>query len=358
MRRIVLEAREPLVTFSTNDSHIFSLCKNSREQKELCLNSLNVGYSISKIDKNRVYECYLKVNPKNHIQYKDRPKEIFDNKNVFVEYIFNCLNRGVYLILDLDVSNVNEYRKLNNGVKIHSPLVTGVDSKRNLIELSDFFDFKRYEKKWIDIDSVYKGYKVFNTYFEEYPIPDRDEWIRTTSHLTYIKSEFNYKKIFKENLVEYISGTAERKHGCTSDYHLVVQRLNSIIQNYDVSQKIPILEEMGSGISFYDFFRKQIKETDFSSSYNLVQSALLLNKHLFILKKCIYFIQEEGNINLHLDKCMDVIEINANFLKFFCMKLYFSSRDTKSYKVSELFKLINTIEGLEIKLIKKIIEIL
>jgi len=351
VKNIILPCGRPFVSFSTNDGHLFCLAANNKLQENMfCLNSLDMGYSITRTKYGDVYDTYLKVKQDNVINHNEIEKEILGNTKKFGEFIFNKLSEQQYLILDLDVSKIINYNT-DKQVTLHSPIVTGINLENQTILLGDFFDFKHYDVQWVSLNEAYEAYEIIENYLKVFPREGDDEWIRTTSLIQYneLKLQIRLDGVISD-IQTYLSSEKISFHTeQISAFHLVSSRIKGENDIHEVTE----LLEVGSGVSYYNFLktytRKEFKKRD----YKTVQSASLLVTHFKILKKSVNFMIKEFFLENSEEEPIDEMIKYAKQLEAYFLKNYIHGSDND--KIEKCLLLIDVIQKLELDFLSKLI---
>lgn len=349
---IVLPLAEPISAFSTNDAHLFSICGISNLNRGiLCCNALNVGFSITKTKKEKIYECYLKIDEKDSIVHNEVKKKIFGSAYNLEEYIFESLSKNTFLILDVDVSQSSIYKKVSASAKLHCPLISGIDTLNHKVLVNDFFNFKQYSNAWISTEELYNSYAVIEKYLLNFPQESEDLWIRLTSEITERNCVFDQYIVDKlySNICSYLVPEVEIvEEGEISSFYLVLSRINST--SYDYEQ--PELLMKGSGLQIYDFILMHLKSPKSVEDYRLVKTISLLETHFKILNEIIIFLEKYANLQVRNNHLIEQLMFHSRELKYLIQKNFIR----KTVDINLIEKKILSIKKIEIELLTNLKE--
>lgn len=354
MNEMILFYEKPFISFSTNDAHLFCLSKKDSLQENIfCLNALDMGYSITKTKYGLIYDCYLRIKQENVINHIEIEKETMGGVVGFSEFLLKVLSEKKYLILDLDVSKINNY-ECDGSVAIHSPLVIGINMKEQKILLGDFFDFKHYDVQWATLQEVYEGYRIIGEYITNFSRDGDDEWIRKTSLIQPddTKLKYNIREIIN-NIQEYLEPPIiEFTSKQISSFHLVSNRIQRIQDATEITE----LLEVGSGINIYNYLRNHIKAEFEQGEYRIVQSASLLVSHFKILRKSLLFLNENNHLNFAFLNSVDKMIKYSSYLEVCFLKNYVKRLSNNN--IEEYLHLIDLIESSERTFLNEVLTIL
>ncbi|HEU5820510.1 TPA: hypothetical protein VVP53_001979, partial [Streptococcus pneumoniae] len=169
----------------------------------------------------------------------------------------------------------------------HSPLVSGIDLDRNLIKISDFFDFTNYGIVWVPINEFIKGYFAIQKVVEEGDIEETENWILKIEKINICKNKTEIcdrmaiNKVFKG----YVLGSEEVKNSMDTFSYI-----NYRLANHKVFQKQSIVEQNLSvtGIKVYEYLKLYIEESIKEPQVLMrIKNLVLLKKHFDVYKKIV-----------------------------------------------------------------------
>ncbi|CAG5425988.1 Uncharacterised protein [Streptococcus pneumoniae] len=170
---------------------------------------------------------------------------------------------------------------------MHSPLVSGIDLDRNLIKISDFFDFTNYGIVWVPINEFIKGYFAIQKVVEEGDIEETENWILKIEKINICKNKTEIcdrmaiNKVFKG----YVLGSEEVKNSMDTFSYI-----NYRLANHKVFQKQSIVEQNLSvtGIKVYEYLKLYIEESIKEPQVLMrIKNLVLLKKHFDVYKKIV-----------------------------------------------------------------------
>ncbi|HGQ8180533.1 TPA: hypothetical protein ACL2BS_002136, partial [Streptococcus pneumoniae] len=170
---------------------------------------------------------------------------------------------------------------------VHSPLVSGIDLDRNLIKISDFFDFTNYGIVWVPINEFIKGYFAIQKVVEEGDIEETENWILKIEKINICKNKTEIcdrmaiNKVFKG----YVLGSEEVKNSMDTFSYI-----NYRLANHKVFQKQSIVEQNLSvtGIKVYEYLKLYIEESIKEPQVLMrIKNLVLLKKHFDVYKKIV-----------------------------------------------------------------------
>ncbi|CAD5897343.1 Uncharacterised protein [Carnobacterium maltaromaticum] len=287
MNCIELLIEKPFFELLPYESHIDAILTGNKLDKNNYYLSMLDMEGISLISNGKYsYDFFIGRNIESDRIYREyTPRKDVNSEKAVLEFFIDSLSNGVYSYLSIDTFFINNYASYKNTHIVHSPLVIGIDLDKKLIKISDFFDFKSYDFKWVSIKEFMQGYFAIQDIIFEYYIPKTENWILKIEKIALQKptgnvtNKYNTKQIFQD----YLEGKETVKSSTdTFSYINYVLTNNKSPAVLDVKEQSNIV----TGMRTYEFLQAYIENSMKNNQMEMLNKNIaLLNKHFLVYQK-------------------------------------------------------------------------
>ncbi|HHG6410922.1 TPA: hypothetical protein ACPXLI_001546 [Streptococcus pneumoniae] len=286
---IELKIGKPSFGFLPYESHIEGiLTGNNLNKIDYYLSMLDMEAICLQYGNKRIYDFFIGRNIQCNNIYREYSSRIdLSSEEALIPFLVDALAKGSFCYLSVDTFCINKYISYKKEHIMHSPLVSGIDLDRNLIKISDFFDFTNYGIVWVPINEFIKGYFAIQKVVEEGDIEETENWILKIEKINICKNKTEIcdrmaiNKVFKG----YVLGSEEVKDSMDTFSYI-----NYRLANHKVFQKQSIVEQNLSvtGIKVYEYLKLYIEESIKEPQVLMrIKNLVLLKKHFDVYKKIV-----------------------------------------------------------------------